>query len=368
MRKIRIRKHEFGLWFRHGDFKALLDPGKRWMWMSLRDKVQIMNTMNTKFEHELLDVLVGEADLRAKLEVVELNDTQRAIVWKDDRLAYIVGPGRHAFWTKPYKLKVEVFDITNVKFDHPRMDAIVNFPGASRLIDGVRADAHEDVLLFIDGKFVEKLGPGMHTFWRGAGNVTWKAIDRREQIADVAGQEIMTNDKVTLRMNLVVTYVVTDPVKAVTEVTDHAQALYREAQLVLRAAVGGRKLDALLTDKESVGNEVRDVLARRADQFGVAVRNVGLRDIILPGDMKMILNQVIEAEKQAQANLIRRREETAAARSQANTAKLLADNPVLARMKEMEALAEILAGADTKFVFGNGNVSEQIRSLIADEK
>ena len=90
-----------------------------------------------------------------------------------------------------------------------------------------------------------------------------------------------------------------------------------------------------------------------------------MRDIVLPGDMKNLMNQVIEAQKQAEANLIRRREETAAARSQVNTARLLADNPVLTRMKELEALAEILAGAKTTFVFGQGDLSEQIRGLTA---
>src|SRR4029077_13246863 len=104
---------------------------------------------------------------------------------------------------------------------------------------------------------------------------------------------------------------------------------------------------------------------KRAGEFGVEVLGVGLRDIILPGDMKLILNQVIAAEKQAEANLIKRREETAAARSQANTAKLLAENPILARMKELELLQEILAGSKATFVFGNGNVADQIRGLIA---
>src|SRR6185436_13616186 len=170
----------------------------------------------------------------------------------------------------------------------------------------------------------------------------------------VAGQEIMTSDKVTLRVNLLVSYIVADALQAVSAVSDYAQALYREAQLVLRAAVGTRTLDALLGDKESVGGEVREALAKRAAQFGLEVRSVGLKDIVLPGDMKSILNQVIAAEKEAQANLIKRREETAAARSQANTARLLAENPVLARMKELEVLQEMLAGAKTTFVFGEG--------------
>jgi len=72
-----------------------------------------------------------------------------------------------------------------------------------------------------------------------------------------------------------------------------------------------------------------------------------------------------EAEKQAEANLIRRREETAAARSQANTARLLASNPVLARMKELEAVQEILAGAKATFVFGSTDVVRQVRDLAA---
>src|SRR5207248_2590334 len=206
----------------------------------------------------------------------------------------------------------------------PKLPAILQHPDATRYLDGVAVPDHEDVLLYRDGVHVDTLRGGLHVFWKGAGKVTWKAVDRREQVADVAGQEIMTADKVTLRVNLVVTYQVTDPVAAVTATADHAQALYREAQLVLRAAVGTRALDALLADKESVGGDVRNALGARAAQFGVTVRGVGLRDIVLPGDMKALLNGVIAASKEAEANLIRRREETAAARSQANTAKLLA--------------------------------------------
>ena len=85
--------------------------------------------------------------------------------------------------------------------------------------------------------------------------------------------------------------------------------------------------------------------------------------MILPGEMKTILNQVIEARKRAEANVIRRREETAAARSQANTAKLLQDNPALARMKELEALQEILAGSKVTFLLGSGDLATQVRAL-----
>ena len=366
---VRIKSYEKGLQFRHGEFVSLLGPGKYRLWSRLwsakRDRIDLVSTLATKFEHPILDVLVKNRALRDVLTIVDLADHERALIWKDGRLAYIVGPGRHAFWNEPYALEVEVFDTNTLRFEHRKLEAVVSFPGSSKWLTGVDVAEHEDGLLIKDGEIVERLGKGRHVFWANVGRVTWKAIDRREQVADVAGQEIMTNDKVTLRVNLLVTYQVVDSVKAVTVVNDHAQALYREAQLALRAAVGTRPLDALLADKESVGGEVKNALASRASEFGVTVRSVGLKDIILPGEMKVILNQVIEAEKQAQANLIRRREETAAARSQANTAKLLAENPTLARMKELEVLAEILRGTRSTFVFGSGDLSEQIRGLTA---
>lgn len=366
--KTYIRQHERGLLFERGDYRRLLKPGlHRRFKLPLRRsvaEVQIVSTLELKFEHPLLDVLVRQPDLRAELRLVELQDHERALVWKDGRLALVLGPGRHALWHTPYKLEVDVFDTQTPRLTHPRLEAVLGHPGGIKYFDVVRVEPHEQGLLVREGRLVEVLGPGLHVFWKQASRLTCQKVDLREQVADVAGQEIMTSDKVTLRMNLVVVYQVVDAVKAVTVVSDCAQALYREAQLALRAAISGRVLDALLADKEAVGAEVRTALTGRAAAFGVQVCSVGLRDIILPGDMKEILNQVLAAEKQAQANLIKRREETAAARSQANTAKLLAENPQLARLKELELLQEILAGAKARFVFGRGDIVAQLRTLV----
>lgn len=369
-KKIYIKKHERGLWFRHGDLVGVLQPGAYRIpfWNLKRDTVSVYDTTRTAFEHPNLDVLLTSGLLRDQLHVVDLNDTQRALVWKDDRLAQIVGPGRHAFWKSPYAIQIATYDVNEFTFAHPRLQAILQHPDATRWLNGVFVDAHEDVLLYRDGVLVQALREGLHVFWKGTGKVAWKTVDRREQVADVAGQEIMTADKVTLRVNLLVTYQVADAQRAVSSVADYTQALYREAQLVLRAAVGGKTLDALLADKESVGGEVKNTLTARAAEMGVRVIGVGLRDIVLPGDMKTLLNQVIAATKEAEANLIRRREETAAARSQANTAKLLAESPALARVKELEMLKEVLAGTKATFVFGQGDLTEQIRGLIAGNK
>jgi regulator of protease activity HflC (stomatin/prohibitin superfamily) len=364
-----IKKHEIGLLFRRGDFVRILRPGRHFIIGAPlapgRDRVEVFNTLDTLFVHALIDMLVKEPAVADVVLPVDLGDHQRALIWRDGRLGFILGPGRHALWRHPFELRVELFDVDRFRLEHPRIEAILAHRDANRWLSVVEVEAHQELIVFRNGNVIDRLTEGKYVFWKVAGTFAFRPVDRREQIVDIAGQEIMTNDKVTLRVNLVVAFQVAEAVKAVTNVVDHVQALYREAQLALRAAIGGRTLDALLADKEAIGTEVREALVRRAREFGVAVRGVGLRDIILPGDMKVILNQVIAAEKQAQANLIKRREETAAARSQANTARLLAENPVLARIKELELLGEILAGTKATFVLGDGDLLERVRGLIA---
>lgn len=372
MLTVHIREHERGLRFRRGDLEAVLKPGTYHVLpQRLRfGKVEFerINTLDTVFEHPLLDVMLKHEALRAELEIVDIADKQRAVVWKDGRLAFVLKPGRHALWREPYDLRLKIFDVSDPRIEAAEADSIRNVRGAITCFQGIEVAPHERARLTIDGQDQGMLESGRHLFWRTERRIKIETVDLREQFEDVAGQEIMTRDKVTLRVNLFVTYQVSDPLLVLTAVEDYKQALYRAAQLALRAAIGQRELDNLLTDKEVIGREVSTDLRERAAEIGLQVKHVGLRDIILPGEMKSILNQVIEAQKAAEANLIRRREETAAARSQANTAKLLAENPLLARLKEMEALQEVLAGASVTFVLGQGSISEQVRSLVVSEK
>src|SRR4051812_45958823 len=206
---IHIKRYERGLWFRHGDFVDVLAPGTYRIpfWNLKRDAITIVDATKTKFEHAQLDVLLTNGHLRDQLHVVDLNDAQRALVWRDDRLAHVLGPGRHAFWKAPFAVQVAAYDVAAAfRFSHPRLAQILQHADAARWLDGVFVDAHEEVLLFRDGELLDVLRQGLHVFWKGTGKVAWKTIDRREQVADVAGQEIMTADKVTLRVNLLVTY------------------------------------------------------------------------------------------------------------------------------------------------------------------
>lgn len=368
---IRIRQGTAGLLFRGGDFAGVLLPGRHWarsfLFGAARDLVQIADTTGGWLAHPKLDLIVRHPSAAAALDVVEVLDHERILVRKNGRAAWLLGPGRYAFWKEPHRIEVERFDVATLRLRVPNVDAVLAAHEAKVHLVDVPVARDQEVLVFRDGRLADRVVGERYVYWARAGSISTVVVDRREQVLDVAGQEIMTQDKVTLRVHLVVTYRVTDAARAVSEVADASQAVYREAQLALRAAVGGRTIDALLSDKESVGAEVRAVLTRRAESFGTAVLSVGLRDVILPGDMKTILNQVITAQKEAEANLIRRREETAAARSQANTARLLQENPALARIKELEMLQTILSGTKTTFVLGPGDLTAQIKTLVAPE-
>src|SRR5204863_1481975 len=112
------------------------------------------------------------------------------------------------------------------------------------------------------------------------------------------------------------------------------------------------------------GHELREQLASRAAALGVEVMTAGVRDVILPGEMKDLLNKVTEAKTAAEANLITRREETAAMRSQANTARLLADNPTLMRLRELEVLEKVVASGKLSVVLGEKGLADRVVNLL----
>ena len=365
VKTVKIRSYEMGLYFRDGEFQGLLGVGRHWFVDPLgKVKVEVASQRSPWLTHEKLDVIVRSGALKDRAVVLDLKDDQRGMVWVEGRFSHILPPGLYAYWTGQRDVKVEVVDARAVRFEHAQLPVIVRSPLAERLLDVCRVQRDCVGVLFYDGKYVDTLVPGLYAFWKGTAEAKLAEVDLRETMLDVGGQEIMTADKVTLRLNAVATYRVTDARKAVTTVDDVRQALYREAQLALRAVVGAKELDSFLTAKDGVAKELEEILRQRAGALGVEVIAVGIRDVILPGDMKELMNKVTEAKKAAEANLIARREETAAMRSQANTAKLLDDNPTLMRLRELEVLEKVAASGKLNVVLGEKGLAERIVNLI----
>ncbi len=118
--------------------------------------------------------------------------------------------------------------------------------------------------------------------------------------------------------------------------------LYRLVQFAIREAVASRTLDEVLSAKSVLDAELRDYVRERVAETGIEVTELGVKDVILPGEIRELVNKVVEAERTAKANLIRRQEETAATRSLLNTAKLMEENPLLLRLKELESLERLV--------------------------
>ncbi|MEO0422690.1 MAG: slipin family protein [Pseudomonadota bacterium] len=347
-----VRKHERGLLFHNGDFKRFLDPGKyRFFNWRGRYTVQRFDIATPRFQHPLTDYLVTcEADATAeRLEVVSTGANEVAVISYDGRPAQVLGPAqRRLYWKGVVALGVERFDI--------EQDVMLDLPVARRLftaheqehVDGLQAAVNLSVvqagcagLLYVEGELVKSLAAGTYAFWRLRSAVRLEQVDTRVRTLDVSGQEILTRDKVSLRINVTATYQVRDAQTAWTAAKDPLDHLYKEVQFALRAVVGTRTLDALLEDKEAINHSVLEGVKARFAAIGIEVLGLGVKDIILPGEMKSLLGQVVEAEKAAQANVIRRREETNATRSLLNTAKVMESNSVALRLKELETLEKV---------------------------
>ncbi len=364
-RTLKIRSFEIGLYFRDGEFRGLLGEGRHWFFDPLRKtRVEVVSQREPRLAHEKLDVIARSGVLHDHALVLDLKDHERGLVWIDGRFAEVLQPGLHAFWTTHRAVKVEVVDVRDVRFEHVELAAIVRRPSALLALELHQVEEGRAGVLFLDGKYTATLRPGRYAFWRNVAHVQLVQLDLRETNLDVAGQEIMTADKVTLRMNAVVVFRIADAHRAVTASDNVRQALYRETQLALRAVVGGRELDAFLGDKDAVASEMEEIVRRHAGSLGVEIVSAGVRDVILPGDMKDLMNKVTEARKAAEANLIVRREETAAMRSQANTAKLLENNPTLMRLRELEVLEKIAAAGHMNIVLGEQGLAQRVVNLL----
>ena len=366
--RVIIKENQRAVALFKGQFQGFLTPGEH----------RLRNTRK-RLEIEMHDLARPEfvsayekALFREHHEVAERHLTEfRAgadellVVSRDGRLHVVLKPEERAvFWTDAGPWTAERFTVG--------ADLIVPTTIGKRLsgISKLAAVASVDVseghvgLLFADGAFLRQLAPGAHLFWTVTQKPTVKVIDMRRQSLDVTGQEILTRDRVTLRVNLAADYQVVDAVRAATSVKDFADALHRALQFAFRKSLGAKSLDEILADKVTAEAEAVDRVRADMAVFGVSVGEIAVKDVILPGDMRDILNKVVVAEKEAEANVIRRREETNATRSLLNTARVMAENPVMLRLKELEALSEIAGKVGHLTVHnGTGGLMHDLVSL-----
>lgn len=330
---VQVDSGSLGLLYIDGVFQRRLEPGRHVLFETGHAlRVDIARPFEPVPAPDR-EALMRHADLLD----VQVSDHERGLVFAGDVFRRFLAPGTYLF-LKPSQpaLRVELVDIREPALKHPKLAALVRAPDAQAHLGTFAVTQGQTGLLFVDGVLVGRLAPGTHSYWVGLHTVAVRTLDLREQGTEIQGQELLTADKVSLRLNLTVRYRIVDVDRAVLGHTDFEGALHRCLQLALREAAQRLTLDELLSRKEDIGETIGALAKEGAAALGVELGSAGLRDVILPGEMRAILNRVVEAERKAQANLITRREETAATRSLLNTARLLDENPTLMRLKELE--------------------------------
>ncbi|MEM9196968.1 MAG: slipin family protein [Pseudomonadota bacterium] len=355
VQRLTVTPTQRALVVRNGAFHTVLMPGRHIL--PRRDvSVERYDLNQCSFTSDYADALMRDRPDLAEILVTEVRTGpgEVAMVMRDGRPWVPIQPNaRMLFLRDAGPWEVERFDVSSDLSVSPALASRMarTAPG-NWFTEHVVPEGHAG-LLSVDGGSMQRLEAGMHRFWSTSVKIEMRMVDLRWRSLDVTGQEILTRDRVPLRVNLAADYRVADPVQAVTAVHDFKGALHRALQFAFRKTLGALTLDQLLADKVSVDAEAAEKVRVEMAQLGLELGEIALKDVILPGEMREILTRVVEAQKEAEANVIRRREETNATRSLLNTAKVMEENPVMLRLKELEAL-ESLAGKIGSLTVHNG--------------
>lgn len=362
IKRIQIEAYQVGLVFENGKLTKVLQEGLHWIFGN--KNVMLYDTVTAFKAPFELSVLLENQVLASMLQIVEVADNEIVLQFVNGNFKGVLTPGRYAFWKGIVKNEFTKADVSKIEITENIPFNLLEHAQLKYFVRKFMVSSNDKALLFVNGNFVKELKAGTHYFWNNAITIEVKTIDTRQQQVEISGQELLTKDKAGLRINFFVRYQVVDIIKALVDNKDFDKQLYVAMQLALRAFVGGLTLDELLAKKDSIAEAILTEVITKVSELGLVISDAGIRDVILPGDMKEIMNQVLIAEKKAQANSIMRREETAATRSLLNTAKLMEENEMLWKLKEMEYVEKIADKIGEITISGGGNVIGQLKEIF----
>ncbi len=366
IKKIIVNKYQKALVFNNkNEYVKMLNEGS--YWISFMQKIYVFDMdkmVNTPID---VNIILQDPDFASAVTVVDVKDNEMVLMYINDVFNAVLNAGKYVFWKSFVDYKFVKADLSKVYIDADIDKNILSNRSVSIYTRVFVVESYEKAVLYIDGVMENILDAGTYYFWKNNTSIAMYKVDIRTQQIEMSGQEILTKDKANIRMNVFASYKVGNIVKAIAENKDFEKQLYVALQLALREYVGTYLFDELMEKKESIETYVLDSVQAKAEALGIEVLSFGVRDIILPGDVKEIMNQVLIAEKKAQANVIMRREETASTRSLMNTAKLMEDNPMLYKLKEMEFVEKIADNINGISVNGNTALLEQLKTILVSK-
>jgi hypothetical protein len=366
MKRVKLNAYQVGLVFKNGAYQRMLKEGVYWFWENV--KVYIYDLTKAFVAPIELNILLQDEQLAEALYVVDVKDNEIVLLYENGLFKQVLTAGRYTFWKSVIQYEFVRADISKIEIAENIDRNVLQNRLVQPFVRSNEVQSYEKALLFVDGKFVKVLEPGAYYWWKNSIAIHVAKVDVRQQQMEVNGQEILTKDKAALRINAWAQYKVANIEKAVLDNKEYDKQLYVSFQLALREYISGFSFDELLEKKESMTPFILQRVKEKAEALGIEVIGFGIRDIILPGDVKEIMNQVLIAEKKAQANIIMRREETASTRSLLNTAKLMEENAMLWKLKEMEYVEKIADKISNISVNGNGDLIGQLKQIFVPQK
>jgi regulator of protease activity HflC (stomatin/prohibitin superfamily) len=361
--KFIINENERGLLFKNGQFTEYLKPGKHIKLGSGYKIIRISTEKGFQLDGYNEDIFLKNRELSDELVTADVPDESFTICYKNNKYYSTLLTGCYYFFKLNDNYEFVNFSTKDIEVsdDFPRY-LFGKIP--ERLYTKIEVAFYQKARLSLDGVFDRILEPGTYYFWNNGTKITVGIIDTRLLQLDITGQEMLTLDKVPVRVNFVCNYKIADYVKIATEIGDYERQLHVLIQLILREYVGQKRLDELLDARDEAGEFcLRKLREKEADYF-VTFTDAGVKDFIIPGEIRNIMNTVLLAEKRAQANIITRREEVASTRSLLNTAKLMDENKTLYKLKELELIEKICENVGSISLGSNGDILSQLTGLL----
>ncbi len=355
-----VLENQRGLLYRDGRFIGLLSPGKYHHFDSTTiEKLSLEKEITPK--HSTLETLMENRGFASAVHVINVPDGNVALRFLGKNFVEALRPGRYAYF-RAAGYHFRMVDTRAIEISSLPRQIVNKLP--SELVISVKVAEYQRALLYYDNKLRRVLDCGTYYFWRGGVEVSAQLFDLRKTQMVITGQELLTSDKIALRLSIVLNYRIIDCVKLSTEIDDYHEQIRMAAQLAMREYVAEHTLDEILASRDKMAKAIGDKLHLAAHRLYVEISDCGVRDIILPGEIRDIMNTVLLAEKRAQANVIMRREEVASTRSLLNTAKLMDENSTLRRLKELEYLEKISSNVGNISV----NLGDEIISKLKEDK
>lgn len=363
--KVLVEKNTLCLIVKDNKVKCL-KPGKHFLWKKV--PCLIINDSKSYLEQGFdVNAYFCPEELLDKTETITVEDGCFMIRYVNNIRKGIYKSGVHQFLKTDNQVKYTIYTKDDFELTNLSRDTVIAL-SREGLASSQTIQDNTIAILYVDGIKTKTLNPGGYVF-----NILNKHINIRilnMNICTIApqNQELLTKDKIGLRINFWVNYRINSVETILNNFTDNVDEMLRNViQMALRSAICNKTLDEVLLQKELISEEILSQLHKLEEKYGVIFLDAGIKDVILPGEIREIMNTVLIAEKKAQANVITRREETASTRSLLNTAKLMEENEILYRLKELEMMERIFEKVGSINVSGS-NFLESLELLMGKKR